>query len=71
MPSGGVHPITGRQPPSWEGCASKGAPFALDGPINRDAFQAHVWDRIGILLDAFTPAECANDFETAAGYEPE
>jgi transposase len=119
------------------------APFVLDGPINRDAFQAYVdqvlvpelkcgdvvvmdnlsshkgpavrraietagakllylppyspdfnpienafaklkallrkaaertvsalWDRIGILLDAFTPAECANYF-AAAGYEPE
>ena len=29
-----------------------------------------LWDRIGILLDAFTPAECANYFK-AAGYEPE
>ena len=29
-----------------------------------------LWDRIGILLDAFTPAECANYFR-AAGYEPE
>jgi transposase len=119
------------------------APFVLDGPINRDAFQAYVdqvlvpelrpgdvvvmdnlsshkgpavrraieaaranllylppyspdfnpienafaklkallrkaaertmdalWDRIGILLDAFTPAECANYFR-AAGYDPE
>ena len=119
------------------------APFVLDGPINRDAFQAYVdqvlvpelkrgdvvvmdnlsshkgpavrraieaagakllylppyspdfnpienafaklkallrkaaertvgalWDRIGILLDAFTPSECANYF-AAAGYEPE
>ena len=27
-----------------------------------------LWDRIGILLDAFTPAECANYF-TAAGYD--
>jgi transposase len=119
------------------------APFVLDGPINRDAFQAYVdkvlvpelrpgdvvvmdnlgshkgpavrhaieavgasllylppyspdfnpienafaklkallrkaaertvgalWDRIGTLLDAFTPAECANYFR-AAGYEPD
>jgi transposase len=119
------------------------APFVLDGPINRDAFQAYVdqvlvpelkrgdvvvmdnlsshkgpavrraieaagakllylppyspdfnpienafaklkallrkaaertvgalWDRIGILLDTFTPSECANYF-AAAGYEPE
>ena len=29
-----------------------------------------LWDRIGILLDAFTPAECANYF-AAAGYDPE
>ena len=29
-----------------------------------------LWDRIGILLDAFTPTECANYF-AAAGYEPE
>lgn len=29
-----------------------------------------LWDRIGILLEAFTPAECANYF-AAAGYEPE
>jgi transposase len=29
-----------------------------------------LWDRIGILVDAFTPAECANYF-AAAGYEPE
>ena len=29
-----------------------------------------LWDRIGILLDAFTPAECANYFK-AAGYEPD
>jgi transposase len=29
-----------------------------------------LWDRIGTLLDAFTPAECANYF-AAAGYEPE
>lgn len=29
-----------------------------------------LWDRIGILLDAFTPTECANYF-VAAGYEPE
>jgi transposase len=29
---------------------------------------AALWDRIGILLDAFTPAECANYF-TAAGYD--
>jgi transposase len=28
-----------------------------------------LWDRIGIGLDAFTPAECANYFK-AAGYEP-
>jgi transposase len=27
-----------------------------------------LWDRIGILLNAFTPAECANYF-AAAGYE--
>jgi transposase len=119
------------------------APFVLDGPINRDAFQAYVdqvlvpelkcgdvvvmdnlsshqgpavrraietagakllylppyspdfnpienafaklktllrkaaertvsalWDGIAILLDAFTPNECANYF-AAAGYEPE
>jgi transposase len=29
-----------------------------------------LWDRIGILLDAFSPAECANYFR-AAGYEPD
>ncbi len=29
-----------------------------------------LWDRTGILLNAFTPAECANYF-AAAGYEPE
>ena len=29
-----------------------------------------LWDRIGLLLNAFTPAECANYF-AAAGYEPE
>ena len=29
-----------------------------------------LWDRIGIALDAFTPAECANYFR-AAGYEPD
>ena len=29
-----------------------------------------LWDRIGTLLDAFTPAECANYFRTA-GYEPD
>jgi transposase len=29
-----------------------------------------LWDRIGVLLDAFTPAECANYFR-AAGYEPD
>ena len=29
-----------------------------------------LWDGIGILLDALTPAECANYFR-AAGYEPE
>ena len=29
-----------------------------------------LWDRIGIALDAFTPAECANYFK-AAGYEPD
>jgi transposase len=119
------------------------APFVLDGPINRDAFQAYVdqvlvpelrlgdvvvmdnlsshkgpavrraiekagasllylppyspdfnpiesafaklkallrkaaertvdalWNRIGTLLDTFTPAECANYFR-AAGYEPD
>jgi transposase len=119
------------------------APFVLDGPINRDAFQAYIdqvlvpelrpgdvvvmdnlgshkgpavrhaieaagasllylppyspdfnpienafaklkallrkaaertvgalWDRIGTLLDAFKPAECANYFR-AAGYEPD
>ncbi len=119
------------------------APFVLDGPINRDAFQAYIdqvlvpelrpgevvvmdnlsshkglavrraieaagasllylppyspdfnpienafaklkallrkaaertvgalWDRIGVVLDAFTPTECANYFR-AAGYEPE
>ena len=28
-----------------------------------------LWDRIGALLEAFTPAECANYF-AAAGYEP-
>ena len=27
-----------------------------------------LWDRIGIALDAFTPAECANYF-AAAGYD--
>ena len=27
-----------------------------------------LWDRIGVALDAFTPAECANYFK-AAGYE--
>jgi transposase len=31
---------------------------------------AALWDRIGILLDAFSPAECANYFR-AAGYEPD
>jgi transposase len=29
-----------------------------------------LWDRIGILIDAFSPTECANYF-TAAGYEPD
>jgi transposase len=29
-----------------------------------------LWDRIGTILDAFTPAECANYFR-AAGYEPD
>src|SRR5690349_11599846 len=29
-----------------------------------------LWDRIGLVLDAFTPAECANYFK-AAGYEPD
>jgi transposase len=29
-----------------------------------------LWDRIGILLGAFTPQECANFF-AAAGYEPD
>jgi len=29
-----------------------------------------LWDRIGIILDAFSPAECANYFR-AAGYEPD
>ncbi len=29
-----------------------------------------LWDRIGSILEAFTPAECANYF-TAAGYEPD
>ncbi len=29
-----------------------------------------LWDRIGCLLDAFTPTECANYF-SAAGYEPD
>ena len=27
-----------------------------------------LWDRIGIAIDAFTPAECANYF-AAAGYD--
>ena len=27
-----------------------------------------LWDRIGLTLDAFTPAECANYF-AAAGYD--
>ena len=29
-----------------------------------------LWDRIGTILEAFTPAECANSFR-AAGYEPD
>lgn len=29
-----------------------------------------LWDRIGSLIDLFTPTECANFF-TAAGYEPD
>jgi transposase len=29
-----------------------------------------LWNRIGALLDAFTPAECTNYFK-AAGYEPD
>jgi transposase len=29
-----------------------------------------LWDRIGIIVDAFSPAECANYFR-AAGYEPD
>ena len=29
-----------------------------------------LWDRIRLVLDAFTPAECANYFK-AAGYDPE
>ena len=29
-----------------------------------------LWDRIGVLLDTFTPAECENYFK-AAGYEPD
>ena len=29
-----------------------------------------LWDRIGSILEAFTPAECANYFR-AAGYEPD
>nr|WP_264816228.1 IS630 family transposase [Asaia krungthepensis] len=29
-----------------------------------------LWDRIGTLIDLFTPAECANFF-TTAGYEPD
>jgi transposase len=29
-----------------------------------------LWERIGILLDTFTPTECANYF-SAAGYDPD
>jgi transposase len=29
-----------------------------------------LWARIGLVLDAFTPTECANYFR-AAGYEPD
>ncbi len=29
-----------------------------------------LWDAVGEVLKAFTPAECANFF-TAAGYEPD
>jgi len=31
---------------------------------------AGLWSTLGNLLDAFTPAECANDF-AAAGHEPD
>lgn len=31
---------------------------------------AALWDAVGALLDAFTPAECGNYF-AAAGYEPD
>jgi transposase len=35
---------TGRPPPSWPGCGPPAfvAPFVLDGPINRDAFEVYV-----------------------------
>jgi transposase len=29
-----------------------------------------LWDAVGLLLDTFTPAECANYFK-AAGYDPD
>ena len=47
--------------------------FAKLKPLLRKAAQRTVeglWTAIGRLLDAFTPAECANYFE-AAGYNPD
>jgi transposase len=42
----------------------------LKAPLRKAAERTvgALWDRIGILLDAFTPAECANYFK-AAGYD--
>lgn len=31
---------------------------------------AALWDRFGLVIDLFTPADCANYFK-AAGYEPD
>src|SRR3712207_4055919 len=44
MPSGGVHPITGKTTTLVAGLRPEGiaAPFVLDGPINPDAFQAYI-----------------------------
>lgn len=48
------------------------APIVLDGPMAGEWFLAytieHLWRVICDCLDAFTPAECANDFADA-GYD--
>jgi transposase len=70
MPSGGVHPITGKRRPSSERNPIENAFSKLKALLRKAAERTRdgLWSTIGLAIDLFNPDECRNYF-AAAGYD--